>query len=92
MDWKAFSTSFALIFVAELGDKTQLAAMSLSATQTSTLSILAGSVLGISCATVLGVAVGKLLGDWINPDYLRVSGGVLFLVFGALLLFKRLPA
>lgn len=91
MDWKAFSTSFALIFVAELGDKTQLAAMGLSATQASTLSVLAGSVLGISCATVLGVAAGKLLGSWINPDMLRVSGGILFLVFGVLLLLKRMP-
>jgi putative Ca2+/H+ antiporter (TMEM165/GDT1 family) len=90
MDWKAFSSSFALIFLAELGDKTQLTAMSLSATQSSTFSILAGSVLGISFATVLGVTAGRLLGDWINPNYLRIGGGLLFLTFGILLLTRKI--
>ncbi len=91
MDWKAVLASFSVIFLAELGDKTQLTAMGLSATSNSTGSILLGSVLGISLATVLGVGAGKLLGSWLNPDYLRIGGGVLFLVFGVLLLLDKMP-
>jgi putative Ca2+/H+ antiporter (TMEM165/GDT1 family) len=93
MDWKVFSGSFVLIFLAELGDKTQLTAMGLSATadRQSTAAILLGSVLVISCATVLGVAAGRLLGTWLNPDYLRIGGGLLFLVYGVLMLLDKLP-
>lgn len=91
MDWKAFASAFSLIFIAELGDKTQLAALGLSATSQSTLSVLLGSVLGISTATVLGVLAGKALGAWLNPHYLRLAGGALFVVFGALLLSGRVP-
>lgn len=89
MDWNAFSSAFALIFIAELGDKTQLAALGMSATSTHTGSVLAGSVLGISLATVLGVAAGKLLGQWLNPQHLRLAGGALFVIFGVLLLLRR---
>lgn len=91
MDWKAFSSAFSLIFLAELGDKTQLAAVGLSATNSHTGSVLLGSVLGISVATVLGVAAGRLLGAWLNPSYLRLAGAALFLSFGLLLLFDKMP-
>lgn len=91
MDWKAFASAFSLIFIAELGDKTQLAALGLSAASQSTLSVLLGSVLGISFATVLGVLAGKALGAWLNPQYLRLAGGALFLAMGALLLSGKVP-
>lgn len=91
MDWTAFASAFSLIFLAELGDKTQLTAMSLSATGKSTTPILLGAVLGISLATVLGVAAGRLLGAWLNPDYLRLGGGLLFIAFGVLMLMNKMP-
>ena len=92
MDWNAFSSAFALIFIAELGDKTQLAALGLSATNSSTGSVLVGSVLGISLATVLGVLAGRWLSAWINPQHLRLAGGTLFIVFGLLLLLRKSAA
>jgi putative Ca2+/H+ antiporter (TMEM165/GDT1 family) len=89
MDWKAFSSAFVLIFLAELGDKTQLAALGLSATNRSTGSVLLGSLLGIGLATVLGVLAGRWLGQRFNPRYLQWAGGVLFLTLGVLLLLRR---
>lgn len=89
MDWNAFASAFTLIFVAELGDKTQLAALGLSSTSPSTGSVLLGSVLGISLATVLGVLAGRWLGQRLNPRHLRLAGGALFLALGVLLLVRR---
>lgn len=91
MDWSAFASAFSLIFLAELGDKTQLTAMGLSASGQNTGSILAGAVLGISLATVLGVLAGRLLGAWISPTHLRIAGGLLFVTFGVLLLLDKMP-
>jgi Ca2+/H+ antiporter, TMEM165/GDT1 family len=91
MEWKALLSTFTLIFLAELGDKTQLTAMGLSATGKSPWPILIGAVLGISLATVLGVLAGRLLGTWLNPAYLRIGGGLLFITFGALMLLNKMP-
>lgn len=92
MDWNAFSSAFVLLFLAELGDKTQLAALGFSATHSHIGSVLLGSVLGISLATVLGVLVGRVLGDWLNPAYLRLAGGALFVLLGVLMLLDRMSA
>ena len=91
MDWKIVLSSFGIIFVAELGDKTQLTTIGLTANSHATCSILLGSVLGISFATILGVAVGKLMAQWLDPNWLRLGGGCLFLVFGALMLLDKMP-
>ena len=91
MDWKIVLSSFGIIFVAELGDKTQITTMGLSSNSNATYSILLGSVLGISLATVLGVAAGKLLSQWLDPEWLRLGGGCLFLIFGTLMLLDKMP-
>ena len=91
MDWQTFASTFTLIFLAEMGDKTQLAAMSLSAGSRHTSSILAGAMLGIGVATVIGVMAGRLLSGWLNPEWLRIGSGCLFLAFGTLILLDKLP-
>lgn len=91
MEWKAFVSTFSLIFLAELGDKTQLTAMGLSATGRHPWAILWGAILGISLATILGVLAGRLLGTWLNPTYLRLGGGLLFITFGVLMLLDKMP-
>ncbi len=89
MDWQVFSTTFLMIFLAELGDKTQFAAMASSASSTSIISVWLAVVLALACAGTLGVVGGKLLGSLLSPELVRVSSGVLFLVVGAWILFKR---
>ncbi len=88
MDWKIFSTTFAMIFFAELGDKTQFAAMSASASSEKTLSVLLAVVLGLSLAGGLGVVAGRLLGGFFSPDFLRWFSGLLFIGMGLWVLLR----
>jgi len=87
MNWQIFFSTFLLIFLAELGDKTQLAVMAQSAGSSSKwIVFIAGSV-----ALILSTAIGVLAGDLISrfvPDMrvIKLCGGVMFLIFGALML------
>jgi putative Ca2+/H+ antiporter (TMEM165/GDT1 family) len=86
MDWRVFLTTFVTIFVAELGDKTQFAAVAASAGSTSKLSVLLGVVLGLAFAGVLGVAFGDVLGQWLSPVLMKWISGSLFILIGAWIL------
>lgn len=82
MDWKIFATTFVTIFLAELGDKTQFAAVAASAGTTSKWSVLAGVVLALAFAGVLGVAAGSLIGNFLSPDVMKWVSGGLFVAVG----------
>ncbi len=86
MDWKVFATTFGTIFVAELGDKTQFAAVAASAGTSSKISVLLGVVLALSLAGVLGVAFGGVLGQWLSPDSMKWISGILFIAVGGWIL------
>ncbi len=83
MDWKIFATIFGTVFLAELGDKTQLATMVFASDKSvSKLTVFAASAAALVTASALGVMAGKLLGDWINPQILTRIAGVAFVVIG----------
>lgn len=71
-----------LVFVAELGDKTQLVAMGLGARHRLG-PVLAGITLGYAAVNLVSVVVGGLLGTALPSRALGLGGGVLFLAFGA---------
>jgi len=73
-------------FLAEMGDKTQLATAVLAAQATSLLPVWLGSVLGMILADGLAVAVGHLLGRRLPERPLKIGAAALFLLFGVLLL------
>lgn len=83
MDLKLFLVTFGAIFLAELGDKTQLAAMSFAAGNRHALFIvfLAAS-LAMTVATAIGVAVGAAITRVVDPKYIKIGAGVLFIVIG----------
>ena len=89
MDWKIFLTVFGAIFVAELGDKTQLATM-LFATDKEvnkyTVFVAASSALVV--ASAIGVLAGSLLSEYINEKYLHYIAGIGFIVIGAYTLYR----
>ena len=58
MDWRVLASTFGLIFLAELGDKTQLAAIAMSAESRSPIAVFVGAVLALALVTLIGVAVG----------------------------------
>ena len=82
MDWKIFFSTFVTIFIAEMGDKTQFAALAAGSKSDSILPVLLGVVLGLGLAGALGVLFGKALGSFINPQYIKYVSGILFIAIG----------
>ncbi len=90
MDLKIMLTTFGMVFLAELGDKTQLATFAFSADSKSRLSVFLGSASALVLTSLLAVIFGALIGKIIPPAYLRMGAGVLFLVLGVWMLVKGL--
>jgi len=83
MDIKLFATVFGTIFLAELGDKTQLATLLFAAkTPSSLLTVFLGASLALVTATVIGVAAGGLLSQYVDPKYLSYAAGAGFVLVG----------
>ncbi len=81
MDWKLFAATFAGIFLAELGDKTQFVAIAAGASAKTMLEVWLAVVLALALAGTLGVIFGRVLAAYLNPDILRyVSAGMFFVV------------
>jgi putative Ca2+/H+ antiporter (TMEM165/GDT1 family) len=83
MDPKLFATVFATIFVAELGDKTQLATL-LYASDASRpkWTIFAASAAALVLTSALGVLAGSLVSEYVNPKLIRWIAGVGFIAVG----------
>jgi putative Ca2+/H+ antiporter (TMEM165/GDT1 family) len=86
MDWKILIGTFFAIFFAELGDKTQLAAFSLAASEESRLSVFLGAALALVTATLLAVLLGATVARVVPMAHVRTGAGVLFIVMGILLI------
>jgi Ca2+/H+ antiporter, TMEM165/GDT1 family len=79
-------------FIGELGDKTQLAVITLSVDAVFPLFILAGAVLGMLVTGGMGIFIGKKLGDR-TPDFvIRLAASGIFLIFGVTKLIQTLPS
>lgn len=82
MDWKLVGTTFLAVFVAELGDKTQLATLSFASSGQSRLSVFIGSALALVATSAIAVVAGEALSRVIPPLTLQRLAGVAFLVIG----------
>jgi putative Ca2+/H+ antiporter (TMEM165/GDT1 family) len=87
MDWKLIGTTFAAVFIAELGDKTQLATLSFASSGSSRLSVFVGSALALVLSSAIAVVGGEALTRVINPTLLKQLAGVSFVVIGAWVLW-----
>ena len=85
-----FLSTFLLVFAAELGDKTQIAAFSLAANEGKIWSVAIGSVLGFIGATAFAVLAGHLIAAYLPEKVLKRVSGVLFLAAGVFLLARQL--
>lgn len=85
MDYKMFFSTFAIIFLAELGDKTQLTALARSATGGKWIVFVAAS-LALVCSTLMAVLFGSVIRKYIPEHYIKITAGTLFLIFGAITL------
>lgn len=89
MDWKIFLTIFAAVFIAELGDKTQLATMLFAADkEVSKLTVFLAASAALIVASAIGVLAGSLLSEYINEKYLHYVAGVGFIAIGTYTLYS----
>ena len=88
MDWKVFVTIFAAVFIAELGDKTQLATVLFAADKevSKYLVFLAASA-ALIVASAIGVLAGSLLSEFISEKVLHYIAGTGFIAIGAYTLY-----
>lgn len=89
MDWKALMTSFGLVFLAELGDKTQLTTMTLAAQRDAPWAVLLGSASALVVSAALGVVLGGFISEVVPEHYIRTGAGIGFIVIGVLLLLRK---
>ena len=89
VDWRLLAGTFGLIFLAELGDKTQLAAIAMTAESRSPLAVFLGASAALVVVTLIGVAVGGSLTRVLPARYIRMAAGALFIVVGVFMLLPR---
>ena len=89
MNWQVFLTIFAAVFIAELGDKTQLATMLFAADkEVSKWTVFAAASAALIVASGLGVLAGSLLSEFINEKILAYIAGTGFIIIGAYTLYQ----
>jgi putative Ca2+/H+ antiporter (TMEM165/GDT1 family) len=88
MDWKLIATTFVAVFVAELGDKTQLATLSFATSGSSRLAVFIGSASALVATSAIAVLFGEALTRYISPKTLHRAAGFLFLAIGAWVLYS----
>ena len=86
MDWKLIATTFGVIFLAELGDKTQIAAMTMAASSRRPLSVFIGASLALAAVSAVGVAVGAGLSEVLPMAVIRKVAAAAFVLIGVAML------
>lgn len=90
MDLKIFGTAFLTLFLAELGDKTQLAIIVLTAKTESKLAVFLGASLALVLVSLLAVLFGGLLSQYVPTEWLQRIVAVAFIIIGILMLFGKI--
>ena len=89
MDWKVFATVFGTVFLAELGDKTQLATLLFASKNAGILwTIFLAASAALVLASAIGVAAGAFVSQLVNPRYLSYAAGIGFVVIGAWTIYQ----
>jgi putative Ca2+/H+ antiporter (TMEM165/GDT1 family) len=91
MDLKLLLTTFGMVFLAELGDKTQLATFCFSADcGDSRLSVFLGSAGALVLSSLIAVFLGAVLSRFISPATIKTGAGVFFIVVGVWTLYAAM--
>lgn len=90
MDLKVFFSTFILIFLAELGDKTQLTALAFSSNSKSVWPVFFGASFALVCSTMLACLFGSFLKNqsFVSMNLIKGVSGALFIVFGLVILIN----
>jgi putative Ca2+/H+ antiporter (TMEM165/GDT1 family) len=87
---RTVTTTFLLIAITELGDKTQLAVIALSAKYSAPIQVFLGAILAMALLTALAVVFGKIISQYISARYIKIGASLIFIAFGILFLIEAL--
>jgi putative Ca2+/H+ antiporter (TMEM165/GDT1 family) len=82
VDFKILLTTFGSIFLAELGDKTQLATFCFAAESSSKWSVFFGSAAALVLTSALGCLLGSVVSQVVPAKYMNLGAGALFVFLG----------
>lgn len=85
-----FGTAFLALFLAELGDKTQLAVITMSSKAESKLAVFAGASVALLLVTGIGVLFGSLVTQFVPAEWLQRIVAIAFIAIGVLMLAGKL--
>jgi len=86
MDIRMMLTTFGMVFLAELGDKTQLATFCLSADCDSKRSVFFGSAGALVVSSLIAVLCGEAFSRLLPPSYIKLGAGCFFVIVGVWML------
>lgn len=86
MDFRVMLTTFGIILLAEMGDKTQLAAMTMSAQTKRPWAVFIGASVALAVVSALGVLVGSVIGQYVPLEWVKRVAAVAFIAIGVLML------
>lgn len=92
MNWSALASTFGLIFVAELGDKTQLAVVAQTCKYRRPLPVFLGASAALMATTAMGVIGGQVLGQFVPEPVLRAAAALAFVAMAALVIRETFRA
>ena len=89
MDLRVMLTTLGIIFFAEMGDKTQLAAMTMSAQTKKPWAVFIGASVALAAVSAIGVLVGGVIGQYVPLEWVKRVAALAFIVIGVLMLMGK---
>ncbi|MCD6120314.1 MAG: TMEM165/GDT1 family protein [Spirochaetales bacterium] len=89
---KVIVSTFFMIFLAELGDKTQITTFAFASRSKSSLSVFIGASSALVLTSLIAVLIGEVVGKYVPAKVMKIVAGVIFLIFGGVTLFEALKA
>jgi putative Ca2+/H+ antiporter (TMEM165/GDT1 family) len=90
MDWKLIGATFGTVFLAELGDKTQLATLTFAASGSSRWAVFLGSAAALVLSSAIAVLAGEAVARVVSPKVIQRAAAAMFLALGAWMLWASL--
>ncbi len=89
MNWKLLFSTFVVVFLAELGDKTQMAVLFASSSSKKFWEVFLGASLALVASTLIAALIGEYLGTHLPERPIQIIAGVGFIIFGVAILMGK---